>query len=101
MSEMAKPCPFCGHDDIEINEIEPGRFAIDCPECECIGPFNDSVKGAIEAWNMPAEQRDELLTALHVALPFVEDWEGDKCYKIGAVKKAVAQIKAAIAQVRS
>lgn len=64
MSEMAKPCPFCGHDDIEINEIEPGRCAIDCPECECIGPFSDSVKGAIEAWNKPVGQRDELLAEL-------------------------------------
>lgn len=42
-------------------------------------------------------QRGVLLDALHVALPFVEDHEGDQCYKPGAVSKAVATIKAAIA----
>lgn len=47
------PCPFCDHDDVEINEIEPGRFAIDCPECECIGPFADTVWLAIDRWNRP------------------------------------------------
>lgn len=43
-------------------------------------------------------QRGELLNALFLALPFVEDHEGDPCYKAGAVAKAVATIKAAIAQ---
>lgn len=43
-------------------------------------------------------QRGELLNALCLALPFVEDHEGDTCYKDGAVVKAVATIKAAITQ---
>ena len=43
-------------------------------------------------------QRGELLNALCIALPFVEDHESDPCYKAGAVAKAVATIKAAIAQ---
>ncbi len=47
------PCPFCRHDDVEICEVEPGRIAIDCPECECIGPFADSVDEAIAKWNAP------------------------------------------------
>ena len=42
-------------------------------------------------------QRGELLNALCIALPFVEDCERDPCYKAGAVAKAVASIKAAIA----
>ena len=41
-------------------------------------------------------QHGVLLDALHMALPFVEDHEGDQCYKAGAVAKAVAAIKAAI-----
>lgn len=45
------------------------------------------------------EQRDELLAALYLALPFVEDHEGDSGYKPGAVSKAVSTIKAAIAAV--
>jgi hypothetical protein len=38
----------------------------------------------------------DMLEALLVALPFVEDLEHDECYKAGAVLKAVAQIRAAI-----
>jgi len=48
------PCPFCGHDDIEVDEIEIGIIAICCPECMCIGPHQDgsqSVELAIEKWN--------------------------------------------------
>lgn len=46
-----QPCPFCGWHDVEIDEIEPGRFAVDCPECEAIGPFADTQLDAIDAWN--------------------------------------------------
>lgn len=45
------PCPFCGHSDLKIGEPEPNRLAVDCPECECIGPFAVSVTDAITAWN--------------------------------------------------
>jgi len=48
------PCPFCGHDDVEVDEIEMGIIAICCPECMCIGPHQDgtqSVEMAIEKWN--------------------------------------------------
>ena len=44
-------CPFCGHDDVEIDEIDLGRFAVGCPECECIGPIFPQVMDAIRAWN--------------------------------------------------
>lgn len=40
----------------------------------------------------------DLLDALYLALPFVEDHEGDQGYKAGVVAKAVAKIKGAIAQ---
>jgi Lar family restriction alleviation protein len=48
------PCPFCGHLDIEVDEIEIGIIAICCPECLAIGPHQDgaqSVELAIEKWN--------------------------------------------------
>lgn len=48
-----KPCPFCGHDDVEVDEISPGRFAITCPECEAIGPASEvSVNAAVLHWNV-------------------------------------------------
>jgi len=47
-------CPFCGHDDVEVDEIELGIISICCPECMAIGPHQDgaqSVELAIEKWN--------------------------------------------------
>ena len=47
------PCPFCDHEDVEVDEVAPGQFAIDCPECGAIGPILDTVSTAIELWNAP------------------------------------------------
>ena len=44
-------------------------------------------------------QRDKMLAALYMALPFVEDHEDSYCYKSGVIPKAVKQIKDAIASV--
>jgi hypothetical protein len=46
-------CPFCDHDDVEVDEVSPGRYAICCPECGCVGPVCDDVSAAVEAWNRP------------------------------------------------
>lgn len=59
MSEVeVKPCPFCGFKDVEIGEVDLGCYAVDCPECECIGPIVRTSDGdligmesAIEEWN--------------------------------------------------
>lgn len=53
------PCPFCGYDDIEIDEVDTGRFAVCCPECQCIGPINDKdTDGAIAQWNARKSRLD-------------------------------------------
>lgn len=44
-------CPFCGFDDVEIDEVRIGEFAVDCPECEAIGPIKPSQMEAISYWN--------------------------------------------------
>ena len=46
------PCPFCNYDDVEIDEVRPGEYAIDCPECECIGPIKPEIMEAIKCWNL-------------------------------------------------
>lgn len=49
---QVKPCPFCGQDDVEIDEIDLRCFAVCCPDCECIGPVvKTTVEDAIEMWN--------------------------------------------------
>lgn len=59
-------CPFCGYGQVELDEIEPGRYAINCPDCECIGPFSDAslshdqaVKSAIGKWNRRIARPDQ------------------------------------------
>lgn len=47
------PCPFCTWHDVEVCEVEPGRIAIDCPECQAIGPFADTTEKAVDLWNAP------------------------------------------------
>jgi len=56
-------CPFCDETDVEYCEVEPGTFAIDCPTCQCIGPFADDAEGAVIAWNK-AHDKDLKLTRL-------------------------------------
>lgn len=49
------PCPFCAFDDVEIDEIDMGIYAVCCPECETIGPSGKSVPLAIDHWNKRPE----------------------------------------------
>lgn len=56
------PCPFCGGEDIEVNEtILPGdtekSYNIGCPDCGVWYDWIfDSEKEAIEAWNRRAHE---------------------------------------------
>lgn len=55
-------CPFCGHDDVEIDEIGIGEYAVCCPECETIGPVDrTSPMGAIRLWNARAPATPEII----------------------------------------
>jgi hypothetical protein len=45
-----------------------------------------------------ADTRADMLDALYLALPFVEDHEQSDIYKTGAVTKALTTIRAAIKQ---
>jgi len=52
-------CPFCGHADVEIDEVIVGEYAISCAECRCLGPITDDIMGAIAAWNGAAARNLE------------------------------------------
>jgi len=48
------PCPFCGNDDVVVDEVKPNVIAITCEECQVIGPHADldqSLEVAIQRWN--------------------------------------------------
>jgi hypothetical protein len=68
------PCPFCGHDDVNPDEImnldmiplhgiDTQIFAVTCPECSCAGPASsESIEAAIDLWNLrPRNTRAERL----------------------------------------
>lgn len=61
------PCPFCGYDGVEIDEVAITEYAVDCPECRCIGPICGTVMEAISYWNdrrgQPAPEQIELKEA--------------------------------------
>jgi Lar family restriction alleviation protein len=47
-----KSCPFCGEDDVQIDETSPSCYQVVCPECEAIGPVSEvNPQAAILAWN--------------------------------------------------
>jgi Lar family restriction alleviation protein len=48
---MIKPCPFCGHDDVEIDEVSTSEFSVTCPECRVIGPVCGTIMESISFWN--------------------------------------------------
>lgn len=51
------PCPFCGHDDVQMDEVDLECYAVVCPECEAMGPINrESIEAAIEQWNNRIDQ---------------------------------------------
>ena len=64
MTITIHPCPFCDHDDVELDEIDAHCFAVCCPECECIGPVSrESIEEAIAAWNK-VHEKDLKITRL-------------------------------------
>ncbi len=47
----APGCPFCGYQEIEIDEIDLGVYAVSCPVCLCVGPVSfESPEHASELW---------------------------------------------------
>lgn len=44
-------CPFCGNDEVVIDENEDNEYFIGCPECQASGPITEVVMDAISYWN--------------------------------------------------
>jgi len=45
----ARPCPFCGGDELEI--IDPSEYAVGCEACGAMGPWSTDRDNAVELWN--------------------------------------------------
>jgi Lar family restriction alleviation protein len=51
-SNELKPCPFCGSADLRADpEDMLVTTWVTCNKCGSQGPYGDTPKGAIEAWN--------------------------------------------------
>jgi hypothetical protein len=62
------------------------------------GTWAQQLKFWWEQFDKMRKQCDELLEALHVALPFVEDAESSPDFKNGHVSKVIKQIRAALSE---
>jgi len=51
MEKKYKPCPFCGKNDIELEEPTTECFWVRCNDCGCQMWGDNSEKEAIERWN--------------------------------------------------
>ena len=52
MTITVKDCPFCGAENIEIDEVSIGEYAVTCQECRAVGPIMGDVMEAITTWNV-------------------------------------------------
>jgi DNA-directed RNA polymerase subunit RPC12/RpoP len=82
------PCPHCGNTS-DIGLLI-GPQTNECPHCG---------ERALYPHTLAAiDTRADMLDALYLALPFVEDHEQSDIYKTGAVSRALNTIRAAIKQ---
>lgn len=89
------------HNGYEVIKDNLGQYLIRYETGDCIGlthqdgvTLNGKEK---EFFTIKKKTKPDLLEALYIALPFVEDHEGSEVYKPGVVKDAVKKIRAAIA----
>jgi Lar family restriction alleviation protein len=77
MSELLKPCPFCGGeaethnngvwepviDDggayVDITIEDASAFWIECPKCGCLTQGGSTPEEAIAAWNRRADAKED------------------------------------------
>ena len=36
MKTELKPCPFCGSDNVSIQDMSDGGFCVECQDCPCV-----------------------------------------------------------------
>lgn len=56
MSENLKPCPFCGSNEIFIDQPDANCFYVGCANCGVNGTTANTKERAVEAWNRRTEQ---------------------------------------------
>ncbi|MGE7139713.1 Lar family restriction alleviation protein [Luteibacter sp. NPDC031894] len=54
MSEELKPCPWCRHVDVSVEEWSESDFQMACDNCGATGPMEDTPDKAYIAWNRRA-----------------------------------------------
>jgi len=90
MSIHVSGCPFCDYDDVEITEVSPGEFAVDCPDCRCIGPILGEPMEAIAKWNDAPRRADQVVMATIV--PDAPTWAAKMNRDDEAAKEKYARV---------
>lgn len=55
LSDEAIPCPFCGSDNLDRNQVGNSLHWVFCLDCNCCGPDADNLHNAINRWNRRPE----------------------------------------------
>lgn len=97
MSITVNDCPFCGQADVEIYEVSTYEFAVECPECRCIGPITYDVMSAIAAWNK-ADKTKTLVDILKVVKHYFTlcDMKQAPAMSLEEEEKLIADVSSAI-----
>jgi hypothetical protein len=55
-----RPCPFCGCDPPELEEVEIRTWAVCCPSCHAVGPHDAAQDelAALRRWNTLPEAQE-------------------------------------------
>jgi len=56
LASEIKPCPFCGSDEIEIEQTHPEAIWFRCSNCGAETSAADHVDKALSIWNQRYEQ---------------------------------------------
>ncbi len=56
----ARPCPFCGCDSLELDDVGINTWAVSCPSCNTLGPCDagQDVIEALRRWNTLPEAQE-------------------------------------------
>lgn len=86
---------------LSVKSPKPARFpayTIENEAGEVLATVPITASGGSYKLALAMAAAPDLATVLLASLPFVEDGEADPAYKVGAVKKLVAAIRAALVQ---
>ena len=89
-SDIKRPCPFCGCDDTDIEEMDHGKFIkfyVKCNECESTGPITNASADAVSDWC--ERPKPDVYGVVSPKLDKIKDLLSEVDDKLGEIEEAV------------